>query len=189
MPYKDNLNDIIEYLESGQVILTPTDTVWSLSCDAHQEKAIHDIYQIKKRPDDKNITVLVSDLEMLNSYVPNIHPRIQTLHTYLTRPLTLLYENVLGLPSYLYDNEMKVAFRIIQSGFCHELIEAFGRAITCTSANVESEPYPSNFGAISSEIIRKVGYIARTDQHPDNVSEPSVVATFDQNGELIILRP
>ena len=42
------INKTIEVLESGGIILYPTDTIWGIGCDATNENAINKIYEIKK---------------------------------------------------------------------------------------------------------------------------------------------
>ena len=42
------INNAIEILKEGGVILYPTDTIWGIGCDATNIKAIEKIYRIKK---------------------------------------------------------------------------------------------------------------------------------------------
>jgi L-threonylcarbamoyladenylate synthase len=189
MSYKDNLNDITNYLSDGKIILTPTDTIWGLSCDAHNEQAIDQIYQIKGRSFDKPLITLVSDIQMLKQYVPDIHPRIETLHHYHKRPLTIIYKDVVGLPAVLGSDFGTFAIRIVQEGICHDIIRQFGHAMTSTSANLSGMEYPKSFEDIHPMILDKADYIVFEGRKLQHLNEPSVVAIVNPEGELDILRP
>ena len=188
MYFKDKIEDIITILENGGIILYPTDTIWGIGCDALNEEAVQKIYTLKSRPQDKPLTVLVHSIEMLKKYVPEIHPRIETLHTYHTQPLTVVYENAIEFPDLLLGENNSAGIRIVKDEFCHALIRSFGRPIVSTSANISNEAFPNNFGEISSPILEGVDYVARHRQEEKDNPAPSVVARYDKNGELIILR-
>ena len=185
---KDNLEDIINLLDEGKVILYPTDTVWSLGCDAYNEAAIRRIHEIKQRPFDKPLTLIVSSIEMLQAHIQGMHPKIETLLAYHERPLTVIYERGKRLPELLSFDNGGVAIRITRDPFCAKLIEAFGRPIIATSANLFKEEFPIHFGHISSDIITKADYIVRHRTDDKTAGEPSVMIKMSKKSELIFLR-
>ena len=134
MIYSDKLEEINLLLSEGKTILTPTDTIWGLSCDACNEEAINRVYALKNRPKNKPLIILVSTVNMLKRYVPELHPRIQTLFHYHKKPVTIIYTEAIGLANNALSDSGSVAIRIVHSGFCHDLIESFGKPITSTSA-------------------------------------------------------
>ncbi|MEL6986945.1 MAG: L-threonylcarbamoyladenylate synthase [Bacteroidota bacterium] len=188
MYFKDKIDDIIAVLENGGLLLYPTDTIWGLGCDAQNVEAIEKIYALKNRPKDKPLTILVDSVEMLKKYIPKIHPRIETLHVYHVKPLTLIYENSNDLPEILLGKNRSAGIRIVKDEFCHILIREFGRPIVSTSANLSGEPFPESFGEISSVILSGVDYVAKHRQEEKQKQQPSVVARFDEKGELTFLR-
>ena len=44
-----NLTKIKEVLNSGGIIIYPTETLWAIGCKASLEKSVNKIYNIKKR--------------------------------------------------------------------------------------------------------------------------------------------
>ncbi len=56
---RQEINNALEVLKNGGVILYPTDTVWGLGCDATNEAAVAKVNQIKGRSADKSLIVLV----------------------------------------------------------------------------------------------------------------------------------
>ena len=185
---RDDLGKIIDLLEAGGVILYPTDTIWGLGCDALNLKAIDRISTIKQRPQDKPVILLVSSIEMLKLYVVHLHPKIETLLAYHERPVTILYDQVVGLPDVHKAADGSMAIRVAKDPFCIELIEAFGKPLVSASANVFGEPFPENFGQISSEILASVDYVVKHRQTDRTAGEPSMLIRFSPKGELVFLR-
>ena len=92
---RDYLSDL---LANDNVLLMPTDTVWGLVANATSETAIQRVIHLKGGQKDRGLVILVSDLDMLKTVVPDLHPRLETLLTLHRRPLTILYEQTKGLP-------------------------------------------------------------------------------------------
>ena len=59
-------HDAIASLKSGGVILYPSDTIWGLGCDVRNDASIEKLLQIKQRPAEKGLIVLISKIEQLN---------------------------------------------------------------------------------------------------------------------------
>lgn len=182
------IDEIVDTLKKGGIILYPTDTIWGLGCDARNEKSIEKIYAIKQRPHSAPLILLVDSVEMLKDYVPRIHPRIETLMSMHQKPLTIIYSGVEGLPSILYSEKKTLAIRVVQDIFCQALIRDFGAPIVSTSANKSGQPWPKGFGEISSEIIKAADYVVRHRREERVTGEPSVIATYNSKGNLHFLR-
>ena len=186
---RDDISEIVRLLETGAVICYPTDTIWGIGCDATNEAAIARVSALKGRAPDKGYVLLVSGIDMLKRYVTKVHPRLETLLAFHTRPLTIVYERgVVGLPASAKAPDGSVAIRVAQDEFCRELIEAFGKPLISTSANKSGEPFPPTFGAISSEILGAVDYVVKHRQDDKEPGEPSSIARLDRHQELEFLR-
>lgn len=183
-----DLEGALTTLRKGGLILYPTDTIWSIGCDATNTFAIEKILSLKRGASYPGIEILVDSVQMLKSYVRHLHPRIETLLTYHVQPLTVLFDNPHNIPHNALDQEGNMAIRIVQDDYCRDLIEAFGKPLVATYANVASQPIPSNFGAISSEIIQGVDYVTKYRQHEKIVGSPSVMVQLSERDELLFLR-
>ena len=94
---KREIKKAIKVLNSGGIILYPTDTIWGIGCDATNSSAIKKIYKIKNRKSDKSLICLMKDLKMLRKYVSNI-PRKAELLINKTNPTTIIYKNPKIIP-------------------------------------------------------------------------------------------
>ena len=68
-PYNEDIQACLEVLQQGGIILYPTDTVWGIGCDATNEKAVKQIFELKKRSDTKAMIVLVENENAILNYV------------------------------------------------------------------------------------------------------------------------
>ena len=189
---RETLQKVIEQtilvLQRGGVILYPADTIWGIGCDASQKEAIKRVYEIKGRAYDKPLIVLVSDVTQLYEVAASVHPRVDTLLHYHERPLTVIYPKAKEPYKHLAAPDGTIAIRVVKYGFCHDLIEAFGKPLVSTSANLAGTVSPLKFGSISSEIISNVDYALPAFTEKDLSGAPSVIARYDENGELDFIR-
>lgn len=179
---------VVQVLSQGGIILYPTDTIWGIGCDAFDETATDRIFSLKKRPRDKPLILLVSSITMLKRYVPRVHPRLETLMGYHKRPLTVIYPNPIHLPDFAKGPDGSVAIRITHDPFCRGLIKKLDRPLVSTSANFSDKPAPTHFGAISSDLIRKVDYVVQHKRDETCANEPSAIVRLSEKAELIFLR-
>ena len=61
------MEEIIKMLEAGRLLLSPTDTIWGILCDATNPEAVRKVYNLKKRPDSKAMVCMVSNIWMLKN--------------------------------------------------------------------------------------------------------------------------
>ena len=184
----EDIEKAVETVVTGGIILYPTDTIWGLGCDATNEKAVLKIYKIKERDLNKPLICLVSSIAMLKEYTTSIHPRVETLLSYHERPLTIVYPAAQNLPEVLTGEDGSVAIRLVQDPFCQELIDSIGKPLVSTSANLAGEPFPSKFGEISSHVIKRSDYVCKYRRNDTTPTPPSVVARYDNKGQLDFIR-
>ena len=185
-----NLSEAVSTLRQGGLILYPTDTIWGIGCDATDDEAVRKIFALKRREVGKSFVLLVDDIEMIRSYVHDIHPRLETLLSFHQRPLTVVYDRARNLAPSAVANDGSVAMRIPHDELCRQLVREFGRPIVATSANVSHEPFPEHFGVVSSEIIEGVDHVVRYRQFDKTPRQPSPIVKLSDpiHAELIFLR-
>ena len=63
------INQIIDLVKSGKVVIFPTETSYGLGCDATNQSAVDKIFAIKGRVGDKPLLVVVPDIKMAKKYL------------------------------------------------------------------------------------------------------------------------
>lgn len=183
-----DIKGALKVLQEGGVILYPTDTVWSIGCDATNPQAIEKVTAIKKKTTTKNFEILVDSLQMLKNYVEHVHPKLETLLMYHMRPLTVVFDHARNLPASVISPDGSIAVRVVQDDFCRALIGAYGEPLLASFASMGEGTFPTNFGSISSEIIEEVDFVVKYRQNEKVSDEPSVVVKLSNRDELEFLR-
>jgi L-threonylcarbamoyladenylate synthase len=186
----DEISVLVEQIEQGNVILYPTETIWGIGCDATNEVAIEKVNLLKRRDVTKNYVLLVDSLERLADYVHYIPPKASNLIAYHSRPLTIIYDQPKNLPESLLAEDGSIAIRVTLDPFCKALINALGKPIVSTSANISGAPFPKCFADIDSRIKKGVNCIAkhRQGEKADKNIAPSVIVKVIDGIDLIFLR-
>ena len=131
------LQKAIDVLESGGVIIFPTETSYGLGANFYNQKAVDKIYRIKGRDKSKPLPIIISDIISATTLVEFSQPALQLAEDYWPGPLTL------ALP-YRYCNLRKcsddyLALRVSSHPLARELVENLGQPLISTSANIAGE--------------------------------------------------
>lgn len=178
----------IKVLQKGGLILYPTDTIWGIGCDATNQKAIKQIYQLKQREDSKTMLVLVNSIEMLKEYIREIPSMAPELISLSEKPLTIIYPDAINLAQNLINHDGTIGIRICDTPFCQKLISLFGKPLVSTSANIAGQSYPKTFADIEEPILKGVQYIVNMDHTKKNPSSPSSIIKLNLQNEIKIIR-
>ena len=187
--FNTDIEACLRVLESGGLILYPTDTIWGIGCDATNEDAVAKIFALKNRPDSKALIVLIADERSLLQYVASPHIEVFDYIQGVSKPTTIIYENAIGLAGNLLAEDGSVGIRICADEFCKHLIKRFRKPIVSTSANVSGFPAPKVFTDIDIAVKGGVDYVVAYRQDDMTRVEPSAVVKFNKDGRFTILRP
>jgi len=187
--FENDIVNCLEILKRGGLILYPTDTVWGIGCDSTNELAVEKIYQLKKRPDNKSMIVLVADEREILQYVAAPDLSVFDYLENAIKPTTVIYDGAIGFADNLVAENGTIAIRICNEVFCKALIKRFRKPIVSTSANISGIPAPKIFNEINGEIKEGVDYIVHFRQDDESVAEPSAVIKWNSDGTYELLRP
>lgn len=186
--FEKDIENCLQVLDNGGLILYPTDTVWGIGCDATSEKAVEKVYQLKNRPDQKAMIVLVADERDVLQYVASPDLAVFDYLQETKKPTTVIYEGAIGLADNLLGKDGSIAIRICNEQFCKHLIKRFRKPIVSTSANISGEPAAKIFADINEQIKSGVDYVVTYRQDDKTIAAPSSVIKWD-NGHLEVIRP
>ncbi len=185
----DNIiNQAVEVLRRGGLILYPTDTVWGIGCDATNSDAVDKIYRLKGNTTKESMLVLCKSSDMVLKYATNIPSVALDVLDITDKPTTLILPNAVGVASNLIPEAKTIGIRVPDHQFCQRLLHKFGRAIVSTSANMSGAPTPLFFGDICSEIVNGVDYVVDTKCEGDPTRRPSAIIAFNELGGVKIIR-
>ena len=185
---EEEIKKIVEVLKLGGTILYPTDTIWGIGCDATNPRAAEKVYKLKGRGHKNSLIVLMKSVDQIREFVGEVPELAVDLITSFTDPLTIVYPGARKLAKNVMADDQTIAVRIPRDEFCLNLLQAFGKPITSTSANRSGEPNPLSFSKISGDILEGVDYVVKTNQNRINRANPSTIVRISKDGEIQILR-
>lgn len=182
-----DINNAIQVLKEGGLILYPTDTVWGIGCDATNAVAVEKVFQLKKRQDSNALICLVADDRMLSKYIKKIPEVAFDIFDVSEAPITIIYDDAQNLANNLMAEDNSIAIRIPNDDFCFQLLRRFGKPIVSTSANISGQPTPKSFKEIADEILKGVDYVVNL-HHEKICSKPSSIIKLSNDGKVQVIR-
>ena len=182
------VEECIEVLKAGGLILYPTDTVWGIGCDATNEAAVEKIYKLKQSEDKRSMLCLMRDADMIVRYVnraPGIAFEVMELSD---KPLTAILPGAVGVAPNLIPESKTLGVRVPHHEFCQALLRKFGKPIVSTSANISGEPTAKHLKDVVQEIIDGVDYVVNPRFNGKPTQKPSAIIAFGEGGEVEIIR-
>ena len=132
-----DLNRAVDVLHRGGVVAFPTETYYGLAVDPLNPLALNHLFILKQRGISKPILTLVDDKESLSCLVKEIPPIFEPImNEFWPGPLTLIFPARVDLPLLLTAGTSTIGVRQSSHPFARQLLRAFGRPITATSANI-----------------------------------------------------
>lgn len=181
-----DIEQCLETLHKGGVILYPTDTIWGLGCDAANSSAIKKLIHIKGKPANKGLIVLLASERDVLQHVAAPDPEVFNYLDNTTKPTTVIYEHGLNVADEVLNEDGSIAIRIVKEDFCRHLIKRFKKPLVSTSANLHGKPSPQNFKGISSEIKNSVDYVVCFGQDNNIINPASSIIQWKKGKPYII---
>lgn len=145
------LNEVIDILKDNGIVIFPTETVYGIGGNALSNEVADRIYEIKQRPRDKAINILVSSKEDIEKYA-NIRSNIEReiIEKYMPGPITLILEKKDDFGKSFTANNDTIGVRIPDSIIVQEILKRIDFPLIAPSANISGNPS----GVEVSEIIK-----------------------------------
>jgi L-threonylcarbamoyladenylate synthase len=180
----DALLHALEILKEGGLVAFPTDTVYGMGAQVFNEIAVESIYQVKERPAEKAIPVLIGDIEdlaIICSEVPEI--ALNLAAHFWPGPLTLVLPKNPKLPKAVTATN-SVGVRIPDHPFARTLLRKAG-PLAVTSANRSNQPSSSTAREVFVQLNGRIPVILDGGQTPGGIASTVVDCSGE---ELHVLR-
>lgn len=131
------INEAIEVLSNGGVVLYPTDTVYGLGANIFDGKAVKRIFDIKQRSLLKPLSILVSDVKAIDLVAKVSLEQKKVINSHLPGPYTFILNKRKIVPRMVTSGSVYVGVRVPDNEIACRLASLF--PITTTSANLSDE--------------------------------------------------
>jgi L-threonylcarbamoyladenylate synthase len=133
-PTRDGIARAASILAGGGVVAFPTDTVYGVAVAASRSDRLEALFELKRRPADKQIPMLVAGLDQVSGAGWLVEERAVALaERFWPGPLTLVLGGAAG------PSGSTQGFRVPDHPVALALIRAAG-PLLATSANISGEP-------------------------------------------------
>ena len=143
--YNENPNPreiakVVKVLQSGGLVIYPTDTIYGLGCDITKTKSLEKIAQIKGVQLEKaNLSFICNDLSHLSDYVKQLDSAtFKILKRALPGPYTFILPGSNNLPK-VFKKKKTVGIRIPDNNIIRTLVAELGNPIVSTSIRDEDD--------------------------------------------------
>jgi tRNA threonylcarbamoyl adenosine modification protein (Sua5/YciO/YrdC/YwlC family) len=142
-PQKRLIQQAVDIIRSGGVIVYPTDSAYALGCSLDNKQGLDRIRDIRKISPDHNFTLVCRDLSDLGSYARVTNQVYRLLKANTPGAYTFILEATRLVPKRVIQPKRKtVGLRVPDSRICQELIQAVGEPIMSASLILPGDTDP-----------------------------------------------
>ncbi len=180
------LEKAAELIKQGKIVVFPTETVYGIGTNGLDEQAVKKLYEVKQRPLNKPISLLVSNMEMVNEIAKDITEiEYKIMANFFPGPLTIILKKKDTVPDIVTAGQDTVGVRMPSGEIARKLVETAGVPIAAPSANISGEPSGTNLQEIKKHFKGNVDLFI-----DGGISEIGLASTIVQvvDGKPVILR-
>lgn len=170
--YLDAIREAVSVLNSGGVIIYPTDTLYGLGANALDEKAVEKVFKIKKRPLSKPLPIAVKNIVWAKGLACISRKNTEVLESIWPGKVTAVLPKRDIVPAITTAGSSTVGMRVTDHSFVNKLLGRFGYPLTSTSANISGEE-PTN------DINKIIESFGKSFFRPDLVIDVGILAKSD----------
>lgn len=138
---EEELNDVIDILNNNGIVIFPTETVYGIGGNALSDEVADRIYEVKQRPRDKAINILVSSKDEIEKYAKiNSSIEKKIIEKYMPGPITLILEKKEGFGEAFTKDDSTIGVRIPDSNIIQEILRKVDFPLIAPSANISGMP-------------------------------------------------
>ncbi len=161
---EDNINqrfldEVVETLRDGGIVIYPTDTIYAIGCDALNNQAIERICAMKSMKSAKtNLSIICPDISDAAEYAKFDNNQFKMMKRNLPGPFTFIFPALSKLPK-AFKGRRTVGIRIPDNIIARTIVENLGRPILSTSVMGQDEDYISEPELIAENYANTVDIV------------------------------
>ncbi|MEQ9496266.1 MAG: L-threonylcarbamoyladenylate synthase [Deltaproteobacteria bacterium] len=133
-PEPNRLKSAVALLDSGQVIIYPTDTVYGLGAALDERAAVERMYSMRRLDKKKPLSLICSSLSQVSQYAIVDDECHRFMRRVLPGPYTFILRATREAPRLGQSKRRTVGVRMPNHPVALALVEALGRPMLSTSA-------------------------------------------------------
>ena len=160
----NNLSNIKKskfFLDKGQCVAIPTETVYGLAANAYSDKATSKIFKLKKRPADNPLIVHYANLNMVKKDCQLNNIFFKLFKKFSPGPITyvLKLKKNSKISKNVTNNKKTLAIRFPKHPLTIKLLKHLSYPLAAPSANVSTKISPVSKSDVQDEFGGKIKFI------------------------------
>nr|WP_320193389.1 L-threonylcarbamoyladenylate synthase [uncultured Desulfobacter sp.] len=156
----DIINQVAGILNTGGLVIFPATFLYGVAANALSTDAVEKVFQLKQRPRNNPILVLIKNTDQLGGLVKNIPDNAQRLmDNFWPGGLTLVFNAANTVCRKLTAGSSKIGIRLPGHPVASALVNSVDFPVTGTSANLSGRPGCTQTDMLSPEIVEKTDLI------------------------------
>ena len=154
------VNQVVDVIKNGGIIIYPTDTVYGLGCSIYNKKAMQRLYQIKKMNLKKPLTFVCSNQTQIQEYSSGIPTHVfKFLRRKLPGPYTFVFKASKIVPKMMLTPRKTVGLRWPDYPIANRITSSLGHPILSSSLRISEDELFDNPYDIHEKYKKKVDLI------------------------------
>ncbi len=135
------IQQVIECVKDGGIIIYPTDTIYAIGCDMYQPKAVDRVARVKGIKADKDIfSIICHDLSHISDFTRPFNTSIyKVMKRALPGPYTFILNANNQVPKIFQSRRKTVGIRIPDNSIARLLVTELGNPLVSTSVRDDDE--------------------------------------------------
>lgn len=184
----NSITEAVEQLRQGKLILLPSDTFWSVGCDATSSAAVDKLIALSDYQRSDGLTILFDRPERIPSYVDELPDMAWDLIDMAESPLTLILPNPKNLTEKVLLHNGSIAVRVPRSSLCRDLITRFNRPLAVVDAVASDRQVLHDLSPIPDEILEAVDFRFPQSIPHSMTAKPAGIIALWPNGMVKVIR-
>jgi len=173
-------------IRAGQVLGMPTDTFYGLAADPFNLRAVERVYEIKSRSRHKPLSLLIENVDQAEDLARPPAEFYALARRFWPGPLTIIVPASSKLPLKVTANTGHVALRVPAAPIALAVIQAAGRPITATSANLSGAHECTSAAQVHEQLGDRISIIVDGGTSPREIASTIVDLTNDSKPWRVI---
>ncbi|WGE32871.1 L-threonylcarbamoyladenylate synthase [Actinobacillus genomosp. 2] len=185
------INQAVEIIKNGGVIIYPTDSGYALGCAIGEKHAMDRIVAIRKLPENHNFTLVCSDLSELSTYALVTNQSYRLIKNNTPNPYTFILPATKDVPRRLMTKRKTIGIRVPDNAIALALIAALGEPIlSCSLMLPDTEITESDPDEIREHLEHRVdliihgGYLGQEPTSVIDLTEESPRIIREGSGDI-----
>lgn len=160
--YSKEIKKVVNCIEKGGLVILPTETVYGIAARKDSDESIRKLLELRKSPQDKNLTIAIGNLDQLRKYIKIIAPSTsRIIERFMPGPITIVFD---------YED---TGIRFPDNYFTQQVLSKCNFPVVLPSANLSSMPPKCTGEEVIKEFNDKVDIIV--DGGPTRLKTSSTV--------------